>query len=86
MSFYRLRPDQFADYRDLTGLQMEQRALDYRFKTLLVATDQYLQAGHPLSELNCERLIDFGLCQRPGGEKPIIFTIFMCCLSPKVKS
>jgi hypothetical protein len=61
VSFYRLRPDQFADYRDLTGLQMEQRALDYRFKTLLVATDQYLQAGHPLSELNCERLIDSGL-------------------------
>jgi hypothetical protein len=61
VSFYRLRPSQFAEYRDLTGLQMEKRADDYRFRTLLVATDQYLRAGHPWSELNCERLIDFGL-------------------------
>jgi hypothetical protein len=70
ITLYRLPPQTLAPYRQLTGLQMQQRAARVRFDALLLGAERYLSQGRNPAELSPQALQAFGLAPLDwfGGE------------------
>jgi hypothetical protein len=63
VSLYKPSAGLLAEYRtpDYSGLEMERRALQSRFATLVTANDEYFQAGGDPARLSNNRLADLAL-------------------------
>jgi hypothetical protein len=70
ITLYRLPPQTLAPYRQLTGLEMQQRAARVRFDALLLGAERYLSQGRSPAELSPQALQAFGLVPLDwfGGE------------------
>jgi len=65
VSLYEVPPGALADFKGLTGLEMERRATRIRFEMVLSAANAYLAAGNPLETISPNRLIELGFL--PAG-------------------
>jgi hypothetical protein len=70
ISLFRLSAGQFSEFNKVTGLEMERRVDQYRFGMLLLATDNYLRAGHPLSQISSEQLVALGFLPASWKQAP----------------
>jgi hypothetical protein len=70
ISLYRLAPQTLAPYRQLTALEMQQRAARARFDALLLGAERYLSQGRNPAQLTPQALQTFGLVPGDwfGGE------------------
>jgi hypothetical protein len=61
ITLYRLAPKTLAPYRQLTALQMRQRAARARFDALLRGAERYLSQGHRPADLTPQKVQALGL-------------------------
>ena len=76
VSLYRLSPALLADYRapEYSGVEMEQRAIQNRFATLVTATDEYLGSGRDPALLSEKELIELWLLPYNWKREPTGFS------------
>jgi hypothetical protein len=76
VSLYRLNRDLLANYRapEYSGVEMERRAIQSRFATLVTATDEYLRSGHDPARLSDSELIDLSLLPYDWKREPTAFS------------
>jgi len=76
VSLYKLSSDLLADYRAprYSGVEMERRAIQTRFATLVTAADNYLQSGHDPRQLSDNELIDLSLLPSNWRREPTAFS------------
>jgi hypothetical protein len=76
VSLYKLDPALLADYRapEFSGVEMEQRAIQNRFATLVTATDAYLDSGRDPARLSENELMDLWLLPYNWKREPTGFT------------
>jgi len=84
VSLFKFPANEYKEFGKLTGLEMEKRADQYRFGTLLLAADKYLRSGRPLSEISSEQLVDLALLPASWKKQPHkLYDIFVMPLSER---
>ncbi len=84
VSLFKLSPRQFKEFGAVTSLELEKRAAQYRFGTLLQATDKYLRSGLPLSEVSSEQLVDLAFLPASWKKQPnSLYDIYVMPLSER---
>lgn len=76
VSLYRLSPGLLANYREpeYSGVEVERRAIQSRFATLVTAANNYLRSGHDPARLNDNELIDLSLLPDDWRRAPTAFS------------
>ena len=71
VSLYRVPAGAFADYREVSGVEMEKRADDLRFAMLLEAAGRYIATGRDPQKISRSELIELGLLPANWTKHPL---------------